>query len=203
MIEVEKLYTENGIKSLRDMVYVKADKYKKETKVRPSGLILWQDVDVQKYHEDRVCQDGIVKYIPGKIQSGEIEVKEGDHVYTHHFLTEDQNAIEINDELLYAISYESVYCVVNNGDIKMLGKWNFLKPILEKDQLDNGLYFIPKNKYDTKKAIVEFTSKEMQEDGLKKGDIVFFSKNSDYVINVEGEYYFRVENEDIIGIFKE
>lgn len=200
----------NGLKSLQDIVYIKTDKYKTSEKVLPSGLIFHKPLMWQNYHHDYAVQDGIVKYAPAKIAGGgEIEIKEGDHVYTHHFLVDKDNEIEIDGELLYALRYDMVYCVVTGDKVKMLRRWNLLKPILKYEYnaegfaMSHGVILTNPDRDDIHlkdRGIMAFPSEESIDLGIEEGAKVIFKKGADYKIIVNGELYFRIEDKYIFAI---
>jgi co-chaperonin GroES (HSP10) len=47
---------------------------------------------------------------------------------------------------------------------------------------------------------VAFESEELQDMGVKKGDIVGFKKNRDYEVSIESVSYFRVRTEDLLYV---
>ena len=91
-----------------------------------------------KYQAHVVTQDGYVAATDGKCN---LEV--GDHVYGHHFMCEPEKEIVVDDKKYYSNTYESLYCRVKDGEIEMLGQWNFIKPIyepIENVRTKSGIY---------------------------------------------------------------
>lgn len=198
-----RIDTDNDVYSLQDMVYIQTDKYKTSERVLDSGLIFHKPLEWQNYETDYAVQDGIVKHVPGKVSASKMELTKGDHVYCHHFLTDKDNEIMINGEFLYALRYEHIYCIIKDKKVQMINDWNFLKPIEAPEITENGIYIKPEKKYLTRYAIMEHPSEASLELGIKKGDKVYFQKGGDYLIKVEGEYYFRLNDKHLIAVIDE
>lgn len=186
------------------MCYIQADKEKnKEQELGDTGIKLFIDAEAgnRQHHKETVTQDGIVMYPAAKCDSGlDIQIKKGDHVYTHHFLCDDENAVMINGVLCYEISYDAIYCVIEGANIRMLNKWSFAEPIEEDEsnyKTESGIY--TKSTVDNvlQKARMVYPSEEMKRCGVKKGDIVIYYRVGGYEMIVEGETYYRLEDRHI------
>jgi len=164
-------------------------------------------------HDEDICtHSGIVVAAPMKYaikdaygeQVGvctDIEIKEGDKIYTHHFLTHEENDASILAPNTFAMEYDEIYCKVVDGEIEMLKGWNFLEPIEEENESKSGLIITANPKKIPGRAIMRHPSKDMRESGVVEGTEVLFKKNAGYVILVEGKKYYRVKDELIFGIY--
>lgn len=195
-----EINTENDIKSLQDMVYIQADKYKTSEFTLPSGLIFQKKLEYLNYHHDFAVQDGIVLYPPAKSSKGPMVLKKGDHVYTHHFLTDPDNEIKINGVLTYAIRYDMVYCIEKDGEIEMIGDWNFLEPLPEDTVTKGGIHYKPQKEYKDRYAIMKHPSESALELGIQKGDLVYFQKGADYKMKVLDQIVYRIDTKHFIAV---
>lgn len=192
--------------SINELVYVDTDKtsnYKKDN--------FTIDHEYNQFREDIVTQSGTVVSVPLKASNSfinnselDIELEAGDKVYTHHFLTHEDNEITFNGKKVYSIRYEECYCRIRNGELQMLNEWNFIEPIKENEKDIKIGSFKIKNEAedDTKKGIVKYASKKLKSVGVNVGDTIFFKKDCDKKIIVEGEVLFRVNSRDIVAKLK-
>lgn len=194
-------------------VFVSATKDKKRTKILrgPEGERIELKIvgDQREYHEDIITQDGTVVAVPERIPSKRpVEIKPGDHVYTHHFLTHDDNStlIEYEGEPVYMLSYDQIYAVVEDGQItKVLGQWVLAKPVEEKSEpTASGIYTKAVTGEEQNYAIITHMSEQAKEElDMKVGDKVYCHKRATYKIEIEGEIYYRMRILDIWAVIEE
>jgi co-chaperonin GroES (HSP10) len=103
-------------------------------------------------------------------------------------------------EGIYWCPKDFVYARVRKGKVKMLGNWNFIRPIItEPPRSESGIYLTSEPKaFAFRKGIVAHMSDGMKELGLKIGDKIGFSKNSEYDMEIEGEKLYRMRDKDIL-----
>ena len=201
--EITSKIIDNTILSVRDFVYVKAQADSKHT-LDYGNFKLKIDSEFNKFSDDIVTRSGIVMSVPSVATNSytgdslNIDIKKGDEIYTHHFLTHEQHETEINGEKVYEIRYEDCYCVVRDGNIIMLNEWNLIEPIKEDEsEFTIGNF---KTKFelgnDSKKGILKYPSKSIN---LNSGSLVYFKRNRDYEITVDDKKYFRVNTRDIVA----
>jgi co-chaperonin GroES (HSP10) len=187
-------------------VLIQADKESNREKKLTEGtnIIIEAEAGNDQYTTQNVTQDGIVRHVPSRCDSGiPVEIKEGDHVYAHHFLCDEDNKIKVNGVDCYIMDYEHIYCVVSDGEIRMLSKWNFVEPIEEAEEnykTESGIYLKPNAERIGQRAIACHLSKEIKEQGVKEGDRIIFHRVADYPILVEGKEYYRIEDRHIEAI---
>lgn len=181
-----------SLKPLNNVIYIKA-KYDKRHTIKVGELELYVETKYQPHHEEHVCQDGIIAYsnTPG--------LNVGDHVYGHHFMCDEDNEVEVNGEILYRFEAELIYAVEKDGNIFMTKDWNFLSIIEEPEKKTDSGIIIGKARRNTRKAIAKYLSEETKSYGVKEGDEVYFVRNSDYVMYVGDQKYYRVKNNSIIA----
>ena len=206
-VELNARIVDGNFISVNELVYVDTDKTS-NYKVNNAFTI---DHEYNRFREDIVTQSGIVVSVPLKATNSyinnsllDIELEVGDKVYTHHFLTHEDNETIFNGKKVYSTRYEECYCRIRNGELEMLNEWNFIEPIKEKESDIKIGSFMIKNEAedDTKKGIVKYASKKLRKVGVNIGDTIFFKKDCDKKIIVEGETLFRVNSRDIVAKLK-
>lgn len=202
--DVYGIMKEDVIIPRRDFVYIEADKNKKKI-IKHGDIELIKDISYNPLDDKNVVQDGIILSHCSKAidsyfhQELKIEVEDGDHVYTHHFLTDKDHEREFNGKKYYEIKYEDLYCKIKEGNIIMLNNWNFLTPVLaDKEISESGIVLDFKQKNQIRVGVINHSCKSLDERGIKKGDKVFFKIHREYKINVEGTTYYRIETDDIL-----
>ena len=110
---------------------IRADKDKKRNR-KIAGVDFYVPTDYDPYREDNATQDGIVAYVSARNPLG---LKEGDHVYCHHFLTDISNHFYVGDELMLKLEPGLIYAKVENDKLIALGEWCIMDIIYE-DEAD-------------------------------------------------------------------
>lgn len=191
--------------TIKDIVLIKAEKDKKALhKVEGTDITLQIPTHFREYDHDIATQDGIVYGVPLMVTGNkQIEIKEGDHVYCHHFLTNEEHKMEYFGEDIYQLQYDSIYCKIVDGEIETIGKWNLLEIVNEEEEkTKSGLIVNANPKVIEGIAIMRYPSKAMQEEGVVDGVKIKYNsggkRNAGYVILVEGKKYYRIGDDDII-----
>jgi len=186
------------------IVYCEADKNKK-SKVVKGDFEYYKDITYKPLETTNVTQDGFVYSVCEKAKHSvfdnelNVEVSHGDHVYCHHFLTDSDNERSFNGKKYYETWYEHLYCKVSDGEIKMLNEWNFISPVLSSNNsTDSGIIKEINKKNELRVGVINHPCKKLSDLGLKIGDKVFFKKGREYLIDVEGKSYYRIETNDIL-----
>lgn len=181
-----------------DIVYIEADKDKYS--VSDGGIL--KDISYNPLAKGNVVQDGVVLSVCEKAKNSyyytplEINIEPGDHVYTHHFLTDKAFERNFNRKTYYEIKYEDVYCKVVDNEIQMLNDWNFVTPIEQNlSRTDSGIYLELEAKNEVCVGLMQHPNKDM---GVYPGDRVLFKRGREYEIDVEGNTYYRINNRDIL-----
>lgn len=192
-----------NFESLHSKVFILADKYATSEYTLASGLIFKKHVEYLKYEHEFAVQSGIVKFLPKKTRCGNMELKIGDFVYCHHFLTtEPDNEISVDGELMYSMDYEEIYCVIRDEKIHMLKGWNFLDIIPNQEIKKSGLIVPQIEKYNQKVGYMAHPSEWAKEQGIELGDEVFLHKGAHYKVLVQGKLYYRVKDEYLTAFKK-
>lgn len=154
--------------------------------------------------EHRVSYGEIVS-APSLVETG---AEPGDTLIFHHHTTQNKS-LQIDDETFvcmldqenprgsHAIAYRK-----KSGELVMLSGWVFVTPIEEKDEdtvNDSGIIVeLGVNKVRKDIAEVYTPHKELERQGVVKGSVIGFSKNSDYKVKLDdGTIVYRMRVDDI------
>lgn len=180
------------------LIHVHGDRNSALDVVGANGEKLTIDTDYNKYKH--TVQIGTIYACPVKITdeyTNDTPLSDGDVVLFHHFVCQQDHKMNIGENI-YRAEYFHLYAKVLNGEVIPLEDAIFVEPILE----DESNMFAGKIQIKTfrenikQKGIVYASSKRAQEAGVYKGDVVYFSKNADYpmVVNGRDMYRMRIRN---------
>lgn len=188
------------------MFLVRADKDAKQTTSIKGhdGENLILDTDFQKYYH--ATQVGEVAFSPQIIDSEYLNdnpVKDGDQVLFHHFVCQEDNAVKYNGETLFQCEYFHIWARIVNTKLEPLEDFIFVEPILEPEEnisTPGGLLLRAERQNLSGCGKVFALSKEAKKYGIRMGDVVFFTKDADYGINVMDHDLYRMRIRNIIGV---
>lgn len=200
------------MRPIRDLFYVRADaeqetkhKFASGKEIYISEPIVGSDKTREFSPYERAVQVAEIVYCPMKISSGfinDLELKPGDRIYTHHFVIQPDNYEEIAGEKLYRCTYDNVFCVIRDNNILPIQDFVFLTPVLEpieNFESASGIALKPERGILPNIGEIQIVSIAAAKLGLKKGDHVYWSANSDYSMTVEGKGYWRMRASRIAG----
>lgn len=147
------------------------------------------------------------------------EIEVGDKIYFHYTAIDKDSRVEYEGEYYYLVPYEMVWCAIRGQEIIMIGSRVFceeLSPEGVEEIVVNGhkiKVLMSKSgivtemnvRYDSNRARIVHIGKPLignPELNAKKGDIVYYSTDSDFVNIVEGKKYFCMLQEDILATEK-
>lgn len=148
----------------------------------------------REYEEDVVVQSGTIIEVPKDSSN----LKKGDYVYCHHFLTHHENDITNHMEGCYVMEHKNIYCRIVDGEVEMMDGWNLLEPV-EEDKMNGEIVINTSTKMQTGLGIMRFPSKNMSRLSIVNGVFVEFKRNAGYLILVEGKKYYRLHDSNIIA----
>tara|TARA_Y100000401_G_scaffold78783_1_gene64349 strand:+ start:1120 stop:1701 length:582 start_codon:yes stop_codon:yes gene_type:complete len=189
------------MKPIKDYFFVKVEKTTEDTvDINGTELIIDTSYDPMKLAR----QHGVVVETPTAFSKGvKLDVKEGDTVYCHHFLVEKENEVKFYEQdLVYKIHWSDVYCRERNGKLKMLHYWNFVEQKMENEEdfkTESGLITKPYMEEVKLHGYIRYMNDWMKKQGIKEGDEVIFSENSEYDMNIMGKKLMRMRNFDILA----
>jgi co-chaperonin GroES (HSP10) len=190
--------------TIKDFI-VSVPKRINDTIVTDSGLELYLDTRFDEFTHRNMC--GEVAACPIKNDTG---VKEGDTLYFHHHVVINGGQKIDHGEDLYLVRYSASRAVENQciaykdketEKIFPMAGWTLLIPHKEEAKKESEIIEVVKLEEDPYVlGEVAFESEELQDMGVKKGDIVGFKKNRDYEVSIESVSYFRVRTEDLLYV---
>ena len=189
------------MKPIKDYFFVKVEKTTEDTvDINGTELIIDTSYDPMKLAR----QHGVVVETPISFSKGvKLDVKEGDTVYCHHFLVEKENEVKFYEQdLVYKIHWSDVYCRERNGKLKMLHYWNFVEQKMENEEdfkTESGLITKPYMEEVKLHGYIRYMNDWMKKQGIKEGDEVIFSENSEYDMDIMGKKLMRMRNFDILA----
>lgn len=127
------------------------------------------------------------------------EIQKGDILLVHHniFKTQfnvkgkRQYSFQHIDKDLFFVDEESLYAYKRNGKWKSVGKFCLVKPIVSDLNRNEELSLIGEMAYPN-----DYLTKQ----GVKSGDKIVFSPDSEYEFQVEGQKMYRMYEDSITAI---
>lgn len=149
--------------------------------------------------ENRYCYGEVVA-VPLK---HETPVRVGDILYFHHHVVLDARA-EI-DKNLYLVRYSKTgghgtqaYAYKRDGHLRLFSDWVFVGIEKEEGEKTKSGIILLEPSVKKNVATVLYESDELDREGIKKGDKVYFANNADYEMELEGETVYRMRIDDIL-----
>lgn len=166
--------------------------------VRPviGGLKMFVDTDfnprvlstrIGKIHTLPVALDEEYRY------DNKLEI--GDEVVFSHLVCQNKNKFAEN---IFFCRYHNIYTKVVNDNFEVLEDIIFCEKMYAPDLKIGALEI--KGSVSDKFARVFEVSKHAQEEGVEKGDIIYFTKNADYEIEISGKVFYKMHLRNVIGI---
>mgnify|MGYP000214876382 FL=1 len=174
-----------------------------EDEFKVGSLTLAKDMRFDDF-EGRISYAEIVA-VPEKFGTA---AEIGDLLVFHHHINQEPDKYFIGGGVA-RVSYDptnyqgqSYAAISPSGEVKMLGNWVFLEAASQKQEeygSKSGLFLGHKSEEDKQEARVYCEGLGTEELDLKKGDLVGYSKNSDYLIKLpNGDKVYRMKPDDII-----
>jgi len=149
--------------------------------------------------ENRYCYGEVV----GVPLKHETPVRVGDILYFHHHVVLDARA-EI-DKNLYLVRYSKTgghgtqaYAYKRNGQLRLFSDWVFVGIEKEEGEKTNSGIILLQPSVKKNIATILYESDELDREGIKKGDKVYFANNADYEMELEGETVYRMRIDYIL-----
>ena len=163
------------------------NRYDNVRKVNNKELIINTSIENHEF----ISKKAVVVSVPAAFKTS---IKAGDIVYIHHNVFRrwyDQKGRERNSALyfkdnLYFCSIEQIY--MYNGKCHL--NYCFVKPIKNKSYLSTS-------KEKEHFGILKYGNKSLEAVGLKPGELVVFTPNSEFEFIIEGERLYCMKSNDI------
>ena len=183
------------MRSLRHYLVRIPKRFKETIKVGEQELYL----DAKFNEFQHRFMEGEVVAIPEKFK---VPVSVGDTLYFHHHVVlQPPQVIDKENDIYYVminlqegiLSQAYAYKSKETGEVAPLQDWVFLKPVEQEAELKSDIIHIYREKDEiNKEGEVAFDSEAISQLGLKKGDRVFFQKDADYEMELDGQKYWRM-----------
>ena len=176
------------MKSLHDFIVKPFNKrYNNTKKINNKELIINSNIE----HHQFVSKEALVVSTPALYDG---KIKKGDKVYVHHNLFRrwyDQKGNERNSSTyfindLYFCSPQQIYMYNNSCHLN----YCFVKPIRE----ISGFKTSKEKEYF---GVLKYSNKTLEAVGLKPGNLVIFTPNSEFEFIIEGERLYCMKSNDI------
>lgn len=139
---------------------------------------------------------GEVVSVPSKYDTG---VSVGDTLYFHHHVVMTPQLFD-KEKDLYIVNYDpqgghntQAYLYKDkNGKLTAIQDWVFLDPIKEEGLKSSVIEVFTNEAPANRRGKVKFPSVALGEYGIEVGDVVYFVKNADYEMTIEGEKIWRM-----------
>ncbi len=190
------------MKLIKDRFLVKVDKLEEDT-VNINGVDVYFDSSYDPMNHTR--QYGEVVVIPENLTSDSMDVKVGDRIYFHHFISDKKNKITEDEDgnNILQVDAGQVYCAVRDGEIIMQNFWCFVEPKKEPEEnykTESGIYIKTYIEAEELRGYLRHANNEIIDYGAKLDDEIIFSENSEYQMTVEGKELLRMRNIDILAV---
>jgi len=163
------------------------ERYNNKIQVDNKELIVNTSIEDHKF----VSKKAVVVSTPAAFDT---DIRPGDKVYVHHNLFRrwynvkgvEKNSATYFKDNLYFCSLDQIYMFNNKCHLN----YCFVKPIKE----INDLYNRKEKEYF---GILKYSNKSLERVGLKPGDLVVFTPNSEFEFIIEGERLYCMKSNDI------
>lgn len=124
----------------------------------------------------------------------DVPLSEGDTVVFNRLVCQNKNKVKENE---FYCAYYHIYAKVTDI-IQPLEDVMFCEPIVEPDTMVGQ--FEVKGNVSSVRATVKYLSNECSIVGIRENDIVYFTKNADYEMEIGGKMLYKMHIRSIIGI---
>tara|TARA_B110000977_G_scaffold95860_1_gene126473 strand:- start:4556 stop:5128 length:573 start_codon:yes stop_codon:yes gene_type:complete len=171
------------------------EKFKSELELGDVNILL-----VSKFQEfeNRHMEAKIVS-LPVLHDTG---AKVGDTLYFHHHVVLNAH-FDIGDDL-YLVPFHPMggrnnlaNAFKNEEGIHLLADWVFMEPMESSKKMKSDLIELLPEDAPNDHGRIKYPSEALEEMDIHPGDVVYFSKNSDYEMEVDGEKLWRMMTSDL------
>ena len=169
------------------IVKPKKERYDNIRKVGDNQLIINSNIEDHRF----VSKKAVVVSTPAAFDT---DIKPGDDVYVHHNIFrrwynqrgQERNSSTFFKDDLYFAHLDQIYMY----NLKCHLNYCFVKPIKEID-------ILKASKEKEHFGILKYSNSSLERVGLKPGDLVVFTPNSEFEFIVEGERLYCMKSKDI------
>ena len=191
-----------------DLFVVEIHKRTNDTIKTNSGLELYLDTRFDDF-KHRTTEAPVVA-VPFKYDTG---VQQGDTLYFHHLVVMNEGQVLTGEDNHFLVRYDPEHAINNQaiafksketGEVTPLKGWSLLEYVEEESDVKSDVIEVVELEEKLPKmGKVAFHSDELDEYGLKVGDVVGFKENRDYRITIDEKEYYRTRLEDLLYVCEE
>jgi len=187
------------MKPIKDNYWIEVEKETEDT-INLNGVKMYRDTS---YDPMKLARQYGTVYKTPTIDTEEVDIREGDKVWFHHFVATEPNKVDYADrENIYQATSRQVYLIKREGNYIPVGYWNFIEQeVLSSDVTTSGIIMSYKEEDNELHGFVSIPSAGLIEDGVSVGDKVLFSENSEYDMNIDGKDLLRMRDFDILASY--
>jgi len=150
------------------------------------------------------CRIGKIYALPISVSSkykNDVELNVGDDVVFHHFVCKPDHKMPVGENI-YRAEIFHIYGKIQDGQLIALEDVLFIDPIQEKEEdLFCGMIQVKVfKKAVQQKGYIYALSKTAKDLGAEVGDIIYYTENADYKMNIGERDLFRMRIRNILAI---
>ena len=187
------------MKPIKDLYWIEVEKETEDT-IMLNGEELYRDTSYDPMKLAR--QYGTIYKTPIQ-DTKDVGIQEGDKVWFHHFIATPVNHVKHADrENIYQAFAEQIYLIKRGEEYIPIGVWNFMEQeMLEPKETSSGIIVESQSKENELHGKAVFINDWMKDQGVKEGDRVMWSENSEYDMDIDGVKLLRMRNFDVLAVY--
>jgi hypothetical protein len=175
----------------RFLIKPKKERYNNTIELNGQELII--NTRIETF--ESVSKNAIVEIVPEAFKT---KIKPGDEVIVHHNVFrrfydmkgKEKNSASFFKDDLFFCDIEQIYLYKSNDSWKTNLNYCFVKPLKNDDKMT-----LEKEK--PLKGIIKYSNDKLSSNGVKSGDLITFTPNSEFEFIIEGERLYCMKSNDI------
>jgi len=175
----------------RFLIKPKKERYNNTIELNGQELII--NTRIETF--ESVSKNAIVEIVPEAFKT---KIKPGDEVIVHHNVFrrfydmkgKEKNSASFFKDDLFFCDIEQIYLYKSNNSWKTNLNYCFVKPLKN----DNKMTL---EKEKPLKGIIKYSNDKLSSNGIKSGDLITFTPNSEFEFIIEGERLYCMKSNDI------
>ena len=175
----------------RFLIKPKKERYNNTIELNGQELII--NTRIETF--ESVSKNAIVEIVPEAFKT---KIKPGDEVIVHHNVFrrfydmkgKEKNSASFFKDDLFFCDIEQIYLYKSNDSWKTNLNYCFVKPLKNDDKMA-----LEKEK--PLKGIIKYSNDKLSSNGVKSGDLITFTPNSEFEFIIEGEHLYCMKSNDI------
>jgi len=175
----------------RFLIKPKKERYNNTIELNGQELII--NTRIETF--ESVSKNAIVEIVPEAFKT---KIKPGDEVIVHHNVFrrfydmkgKEKNSASFFKDDLFFCDIEQIYLYKSNDSWKTNLNYCFVKPLKNDDKMT-----LEKEK--PLKGIIKYSNDKLSSNGIKSGDLITFTPNSEFEFIIEGERLYCMKSNDI------